>query len=121
MKIIRSVLGKLILALDALFSPTPMMRSAEGQKRVDEETRSLVLYQLTTCPFCVKVRRQMKRLALKVEMKEVGDASVQAELMAGGKIDQVPCLKITHGGDVQWMYESDVINAYLSEKFQAIN
>jgi len=119
MKIIRLILGKIILTLDALFSPVSMTRDPEAQARVDAETRSMVLYQLNACPFCVKVRRQIKRLGLKIDLKDVGtDSSAQAELMNGGKIDQVPCLKITRNdGTVEWLYESDAINTLLDSKY----
>ena len=119
MKIIRFVLGKIILTLDALFSPSSIQRSPQDQKTVDEATRSMVLYQLNTCPFCVKVRRKMKRLGLTITLKDVGeDQKAHDELMKGGKEDQVPCLKITRAdGTVDWLYESDAINLLLDQKF----
>ena len=71
------------------------------------------------CPFCVKVRRAAKRLSLTIPMKDVGvDSNAQAELMAGGKKDQVPCLRITSpSGAVEWMYESSAIVEYLEKRF----
>jgi len=81
--------------------------------------KSLTLYQLEACPFCVKVRREMKRLSIQMPIRDVGkDPGAQQELMAGGKIDQVPCLKIeAPNSPVQWMYESSDINAYLQKRF----
>jgi hypothetical protein len=65
----------------------------------------------------VKVRRQMKRRAVNIPMKEINEApSNYQELMAGGKIDQVPCLRYRDdAGAVHWMYESDDINAFLAK------
>lgn len=119
MKLIRFVLGNLILFFDFIFTPKSQIRSIENQGQVDQQTRALVLYHLNLCPFCVKVRRQIKRLGLNIAMKDVGtDSSAQAELMAGGKIDQVPCLRETDAsGAVRWIYESDEINEYLQKRF----
>lgn len=115
MKIIRLVLGNLILAFDALFSPTPISREPTKQVQLNEQTKNWTLYHLKLCPFCVKVRRQMKRLAIQIPMKDVGeDERAQQELMEGGKIDQVPCLRyLDSTGKVQWMYESNDINQFL--------
>ncbi len=121
MKIIRAILGKIILFLDSAFSPASLKRSPETQSVVDTQTKSLVIYQLLACPFCVKVRREVKRLGLNIQYKNVDqDPAAQKELMAGGKIDQVPCLRITSpDGQVTWMYESSDINTYLGSQFAA--
>ena len=121
MKIIRLVLGKIILAWDSIFSPTSMTRDPVKQAEVDKETASMTLYQLVACPFCVKVRRQIKRLGLKIALKDIDDPVVHLELMTGGKQDQVPCLHIQDAsGIVTWMYESSDINEYLVQRFGKI-
>lgn len=119
MKLIRIVLGKIILTLDRIFSPEAIRRSPEDQAKVDESVKSLTLYHLLACPFCVKVRRKMKALALHFPVLDIGkNEAAYQEMMAGGKEDQVPCLKIVaDDGSVQWMYESDEINAYLEKRF----
>lgn len=118
MKLIRAILGALILFFDRLTQPKSLERMADKQKQVDEEARSLVLYQLHACPFCVKVRRQVKRLGLQIEMKDIGrDAGAAKELVTQGGEDQVPCLRISEGGSVKWMYESSAINEYLQGRF----
>ena len=105
--------------MDQLTSPTPIQRDATQQEQFDQETKSLTLYQFETCPFCVKVRREIRRLNLKIELRDVRkNKADHQELLAGGGQIQVPCLRITKpDGSVQWMYESDDINAYLSERF----
>lgn len=119
MKIIRLVLGKIILFFDSVFTPKGVTRAPETQATIDSAARSLTLYQLQACPFCVKVRREMKRLSIDIPIRDVGtDPAAQAELMQGGKIDQVPCLKIPEAdGRVTWLYESSDINAYLQKRF----
>jgi len=116
MKLIRFVLGKIILTLNALFKPTAQVREASEQRKLDEQTKNWRLYELNACPFCVKVRRELIRLSLHIPLKDVGtDKTAFDELMRGGKKDQVPCLMIpqTGGGEVRWIYESSEIIAFL--------
>ncbi len=122
-KPVRWVLGQIIIFIDWLTRPKPMQRSAETQKEVDEQTQNMVLYQFKQCPFCVKTRRQIRRLALDIENRDArNDPQWNQELINDGGKYQVPCLKITAAdGSVQWMYESTEINQYLDEKFAASN
>lgn len=115
MKLIRNVLGKAIIFFDNTFAPTPVKRSAEAQELMDEKTKNLALYQYHMCPFCVKVRRTMKRLNLHIELRDAKDNAVFAqELLSQGGKKQVPCLRIENAdGTINWMYESDTINQYL--------
>ncbi len=122
-KPVRWVLGQIIIFIDWLTRPKPMQRSAETQKEVDEQTQNMVLYQFKQCPFCVKTRRQIRRLALNIENRDArNDPQWNQELINDGGKYQVPCLKITAAdGSVQWMYESTEINQYLDKKFAASN
>ncbi len=122
-KPVRWVLGQIIIFIDWLTRPKPMQRSAETQKEVDEQTQNMVLYQFKQCPFCVKTRRQIRRLALNIESRDArNDPQWNQELINDGGKYQVPCLKITAAdGSVQWLYESTEINQYLGEKFAAGN
>jgi glutaredoxin len=118
MTLIRKVLGFIILTLDRIFTPAPeVSRTPAEQAALDQKTGAWTLYHLEACPFCVKVRRQMKRRAVNIPMKEINEApSSHQELMAGGKIDQVPCLRYRDDAGVEhWMYESDDINAFLAK------
>ena len=122
-KPVRWVLGQIIIFIDWLTRPKPMQRSAEIQKEVDEQTQNMALYQFQQCPFCVKTRRQIRRLALNIESRDArNDPQWNQELINDGGKYQVPCLKITAAdGSVQWMYESTEINQYLDKKFAASN
>lgn len=119
MVIIRAILGSLILLIDWLTTPRGVKRPAEQQQKINEATQALALYQYKACPFCVKVRRAMKRQSLKVQTFDAkrDNASKQALLAGGGKL-KVPCLKIEkEDGSVEWMYESNDIIQYLSKRF----
>ena len=115
MRLIRNILGKTILFFDSTVAPTPVKRSPEAQKMVDEKTQNLSLYQYHMCPFCVKVRRTIKRLNMNIELRDAkNDATFANELLNEGGKKQVPCLRIVNSdGSVNWMYESDTINQYL--------
>ena len=122
MRFIRFVLGKIILFLNALFSPRSLQRPPEKQTLIDHETRNMVLYQFDACPFCVKVRRAVKRLNLKIELKDATEPKIADELLKGGGELQVPCLRIADSqGAYQWMYESSDIIKYLTEKYRPLD
>ncbi len=122
-KPVRWVLGQIIIFIDWLTRSKPVERSAEAQKEIDKQTKDMVLYQFQQCPFCVKTRRTMRRLALKIEKRDArNDPQWNQELIEEGGKYQVPCLKITaDDGSVEWMYESTAINQYLDEKFSVSN
>lgn len=118
LKIIRQILGRLIILLNCVFSPAKLKRGDAEQAKVDVQTKDLVLYQFHMCPFCVRVRRHITRLNLKVETRDVNANPVfEKELIAGGGKRKVPCLRIQDADKVTWLYESLAINAYLSKRF----
>ena len=111
MKLIRIILGKIILLLNWVVTPRGIKREAQLQARSDQQTASLKLYQYAACPFCVKVRRAIKRQSLKIETRDVKRSdTARQELLAGGWDLKGPCLRIEDGqGDVAWVYESKAI------------
>lgn len=115
MKAIRWPIGQLILLLNLTFSPRSPKRAADEQARIDDKTRTLSLYQLPSCPFCVKVRRTMKREGLKIELRNInGNNDYSAELVREGGKRKVPCLRIEkEDGQVQWLYESSDVVSHL--------
>ncbi len=121
MRIIRLILGKVILFVNWLTTPRSIERDPEHQASIDQLTAGLKLYQYEACPFCVKVRRAMKRHALNIETRDVKRSeTAREELLAGGGDLQVPCLRIQgEQGQVQWMYESRDIIGYLERRFVA--
>jgi glutaredoxin len=122
-KPVRWVLGQIIIFIDWVTRPKPVQRSVEVQTKVDKQTQNIVLYQFQQCPFCVKTRRQIRRLALNIENRDArNDPQWNQELIKEGGKYQVPCLKITaQDGSVEWMYESTEINQYLEQRFLANN
>lgn len=115
MRCIRNIVGKGILFFDAMFSPKALERNPDAQKIVDEKTSKLALYQYHMCPFCVKVRRVIKKQNLKIELRDALNNQTYAnELLSEGGKKQVPCLRIENNdGSVTWLYESSAINDYL--------
>lgn len=119
MKVVRWLLGLIVMGLHYLTLPRRGKRSPQQQQQVEEALRGYSLYQLPTCPFCVKVRRTLRRLNLPLELRDVrGDACHRQDLISGGGKMKVPCLRIDHAnGHTEWMYESDDIAAYLQGRF----
>ena len=119
MRFIHLFLGSLILSIDWLTTPKGIQRSEGMQTAIDEQSKNITLYQYKACPFCVKVRRSLKRLSLPVETRDPKRCdSAKQELIAGAGKLKVPCLKIDEGeGNVQWMFESSDIIRYLERRF----
>ena len=114
MKLIRWFLGKIFMFFDALTSPTPVERPEADQAKLDQLTSTWFLYQFEACPFCIKVRRAMRKMNLHIALKNSLDRRIEAELIQGGGQRQVPCLRIQEpDGSVKWMYESGDIIEYL--------
>jgi len=117
---LRFILGPILLIWEAISAPKAIIRTPEAQKLIDEKTKYLAMYQYPTCPFCIKVRRQIKRLALNIELRDARSAEeFRLELLNQGGKAQVPCLKITNpqSNQSEWLYESDAINSYLENNF----
>ena len=121
LKVVRKIVGSLILFFNWVFTPKSMSREVEVQKQVDGETAKLKLYQYNACPFCVKVRRSIKRLNLIIELRDAKrDGEYNDELLQGGGKTKVPCLRIEdNDGKQQWMYESSDIVDYLEGRFRS--
>jgi len=118
MFVIRWILGSLILFFDWLFTPKEIKRSVDAQQRIDQQTSGLALYQYKACPFCVKVRRAMKRNSLNIQTFDAKRSeAAREELVNGtGKL-KVPCLRVEEDSEVLWMFESSDIIRYLEERF----
>jgi glutaredoxin len=118
LRLLREGSGRVLILIDWLFKPSVVKRNDEEQAKVDQETKILKLYQFYACPFCVKTRRAIKRLNLKVETRDAQTAGqFRKELeLSGGKI-KVPCLKVEGSGEATWIYESNDIIKYLDERF----
>lgn len=121
MKVIRWIVGRLILLVNALTMPQSIQRSAEEQAVLDQATKGMSLYQFEACPFCVKVRRAIKRLNLNISLKNAkSDCQAQEDLLRGGGKSKVPCLRIDQeDGSSQWMYESSDIITFLEHLAKA--
>lgn len=116
---IRLLLGPVILLGDLITTPKGIERPEIEQDEIDQQCKSLVLYQFRTCPFCIKVRRAMKRLSLNIEIRDAQrNIDNREALFLGGGTIKVPCLRITEAnGEVRWLYESDDIIDYLKQRF----
>ena len=120
-KALRVILGPFMLLWEFVTRPKGLVRSPAQQQQVDQECGSLVLFQYRTCPFCIKVRQEMRRLSLSVEKLDAQqEGQNRDELVRGGGKAKVPCLRLTDAsGSQQWIYESGKIIEYLRSRFAA--
>lgn len=118
-KTLRAVLGPFMLLWERLTRPQGLVRAPEAQAEVDRQCRNLVIYQFRTCPFCIKVRQEMRRLSLNIQLLDAQpEGRHRADLLRGGGRAMVPCLRITDAeGNSEWMYESGKIIDYLRGRF----
>jgi glutaredoxin len=118
-KTLRLVLGPVMLLKERLTQPKGVQRDAVAQAAVDVQCQSLALYQFNTCPFCIKVRQEMRRLSLPIEKRDAQHhVANRNELQQGSGATKVPCLKITEvDGQVRWLQDSNAIVAHLRERF----
>jgi len=121
-RLIRILLHPFMLLWELVTTPRGMVRDVAVQQGVDQQSRNLVLYQFKTCPFCIKVRREINRLSLQIELRDAQkNPQHRADLLQGGGQIKVPCLQIKdEQGHVQWMYESAEINRYLHQRFAVV-
>jgi len=117
LKIVRQLLGNLIVFLNVAVPPRKVKRTQTEQTQVDQQTPKLALYQFRLCPFCVRVRRMMTRLNLKIETIDAKSKEHETDLIAGGGKRKVPCLRIEKDNKVTWLYDSLAINNYLTKHF----
>ena len=119
MVVIRKFIGAIILFFDWIFSPRGIKREESVQLKINEQTSKLKLYQFHACPFCVKVRRVMKKMSLNIETRDAKkDQDFRNELETNGGKIKVPCLRIEdEAGKYTWMYESSDIISYLESRF----
>jgi len=112
---IRRIIGPIMLLIDRLTTPTGVTRPMEVQQKLDQVTEQLSLYQFKTCPFCMKVRREIKRLSLNIELRDAQyDQAHRARLLKDGGRIKVPCLHVRQAeGEDAWLYESDEVIQYL--------
>lgn len=118
-KTLRIVLGPVVLLWELVTRPKGRVRTPALQAGVDGQCRDIVLYQFRTCPFCIRVRQEMRRLSLKIDRLDAQkDANNREDLVRGCGQAKVPCLRITHAaGHTEWMTDSAAIIIYLRARF----
>lgn len=120
-KTLRLALAPVMMLWELLTRPKGVARQPIAQAEVDAQCRSFALYEYKSCPFCMKVRQEMRRLSLNIDRLDAQhDASHREALVSGGGKAKVPCLKITDSsGKSEWLYESGEIVTFLRRQFAA--
>lgn len=98
----------------------PLERSETEQAQADQAAAQLCLYHYPGCLFCTRVHHTLKRLNLRVPLRDIrADPAARQELLAGGGRAMVPCLRIPTDSGHRWLYESSDISHYLKQRFDA--
>ena len=119
MQLIRWFVGRLILFVNLITLPKPILRKKIDQDRFDKKTKYLTIYQFEACPFCVKVRRFIRKNNLKINLKDAKNKTFKSELVNEGGKHKVPCLKIEKlHYETEWLYESTEIIKFLKKEFE---
>lgn len=118
-KVLRWVLGPFMLLKEWATRPQGVVRPLEQQQAVDRQCQALALYQFNTCPFCIKVRQEMRRLSLPIELRDAQhNAAHRQALQQATGATKVPCLHIADAsGQAQWLQDSNAIVSYLRTRF----
>ena len=121
MKLVRWILGKIIISLDLITRSTPVKRDIAAQEKIDAISRQLSLYHFNACPFCVKVRRHLHHRAINIELRDAkNNLEHKQTLIEEGGRHKVPCIRIEQkNSKVTWLYESNDIIAYLDEELRS--
>ena len=119
LKIFREGVGRLMALISFISTPAKVKRAPEEQEKVNRIVKNMALYQYFACPFCIRVRRTIRRLNLPMEYRNAQKRGGEhrATLEKEGGAVQVPCLRIDEDGKSIWMYESSDIVAYLNQRF----
>ena len=80
-KTLRVILGPFLLLGDWLTRPKGIVRPEAEQQAIDGRTRNLALYHFPTCPFCLKTRRTIRRLSLKIELRDAKHSTAHRDAL----------------------------------------
>ncbi|MCP4877624.1 MAG: glutaredoxin [Gammaproteobacteria bacterium] len=118
-RLLRWPLGQIVIFVDWITRPKIPVYAAEKRDELDVNTAKMKLYHFKQCPFCVKTRRNIRRLGLNIETRDArNDPQWNSELINDGGRYQVPCLRIVkEDGSMEWMYGSKEIIGYLDKRF----
>lgn len=117
MQLIRWFVGKVILFINVITLPKPIERDNFSQQKLDNKTKGFTIYQFEACPFCVKVRRFIRKNNLQINLRDAKNNEIfKSELINGGGKHKVPCLRIEKtDSKIEWLYESDEIILFLKK------
>jgi len=119
---LRRIIGPIMLLVNKITMPKGVERADNEQQKLDEITKNYIIYQFKTCPFCIKVRREIARQSLNIELRDAQhNADYREQLLQGGGEIKVPCLRVEdQQGHTTWLYESDAIIHRLHETIKSV-
>jgi len=120
LKLLRNALGMVIVFISFITLPKRIKRHDSAQQAAQNKADNLSLYQFYACPFCVKTRRAIHALNIKIDYRDAANnQKFRQDLLENGGEIKVPCLRIEKDNKVEWLYESSDIIQYLNNEFKA--
>ncbi|MDN3556490.1 glutaredoxin family protein [Halomonas maura] len=116
---LRTLLAPVVWVANKLGTRREVSRDDAQQAEVDQACETLALYQAWSEPDCIQVRREITRLGLEIETRDVRLDPEHTRVLKeeGGKLE-VPCLYIHEPqGEARWLYGAQAIIDYLRERF----
>ncbi|MFC3679637.1 glutaredoxin family protein [Bacterioplanoides pacificum] len=118
MNLTRQVKGLAADVLDRMVPVKPVNRSPEELNRLERASRKMHLYFCRSCSSSIEIKRYCEKLGLRVVEKDVDRVNAyRNELVHGGGVPRVPCLRVEDGEQGRWLYSRDTILAYLKQRF----
>ncbi|MDO6682407.1 MULTISPECIES: glutaredoxin domain-containing protein [unclassified Oceanobacter] len=118
MNVARQLKGMAFDLVDRVVPVKPVVHAPDLQTVLDRESRRMHLYFSRNCPASIQVRRHCLRLGLRVVEKDVERVDAyRNELVNGGGIPRVPCLRIDGEQNSEWLYSPDAIHGYLNRRY----
>lgn len=119
MKILRFILGRIILFVDFIVPVDSKKHlKKEEKKHFKELTEKWKIYEFKACPFCVRVRRYLKSRGIFIQTINAKNEQNKEELSSKGGKGKVPCLFYIQDEKEYWLYESKSIMSFIEEKIQ---
>tara|TARA_R110000772_G_scaffold30532_11_gene75707 strand:+ start:2275 stop:2676 length:402 start_codon:yes stop_codon:yes gene_type:complete len=115
---IRRALNPFLSLFDWFFRPRPVVRTEQESRKLAKATSAMALYDYKGCSASRKARREIYRLSLEIERRDIGKCMIhQDNLLAEyGKL-KAPCLRVEEKGVVIWLDEPEAIVHFLNERF----
>lgn len=117
-RLVRKGVSRFIALTSWFTRPAKIERSEQERRELAQQARCIALYDYKGCPSSIKTQREIYRLNIEIECRDIGKSQVHRDnLLSGLGCLKAPCLRVEERGKVQWIDEPEQIVHYLHERF----